>query len=152
MMNTEALKTLVPDLRNAPPRSPHEKLGSFVIAARVVDKARADLLGINGEYNYHPCGLAAFLWKLTEIKPEDFREFVATGADDEACGKWLLEHSKVQDEKEIIRWNNKMRCQLICDLPDQYQEYYETYIPECCPHPHRIRFFFDVYDDEEGRL
>jgi len=25
----------------------------------MVDKARADLLGINGEYNFYPCGLGA---------------------------------------------------------------------------------------------
>jgi len=88
---------------------------------------------------------------ITGVNPLDFREFIATGADDEACGQWLAEHSKVTDKKEIIRWNNQMRCQLIHDLPDSCQEYYETYIPEFCPHPHRIRLFFDIYD-EEGRL
>ena len=46
----EKLQTLARDLRKTPPRSPRQKLGGFVIAARMVDKARADLLGINGEF------------------------------------------------------------------------------------------------------
>jgi Domain of unknown function (DUF5069) len=49
-MNKDRLQTLARDLRKTPPRSPREPLGGFVIAARMLDKARADLLGINGEY------------------------------------------------------------------------------------------------------
>jgi hypothetical protein len=30
-------------------------MGGFVIAARMLDKARADPLGVNGEYNSYPC-------------------------------------------------------------------------------------------------
>jgi hypothetical protein len=52
-MNMPRLKELARDLRKQPPRSPHEKLGGFVIAARSLDKCRAFLAGINGEYNFH---------------------------------------------------------------------------------------------------
>ena len=51
-MNKERLQSLARDLRKTPPRSPRETLGGFVIGARMLDKARADLLGINGEYNF----------------------------------------------------------------------------------------------------
>ncbi|RYD17440.1 MAG: DUF5069 domain-containing protein, partial [Verrucomicrobiaceae bacterium] len=44
------------DLSARPPRSPREALGGFVIAARMLDKARADILGTSGEYNFYPCG------------------------------------------------------------------------------------------------
>jgi hypothetical protein len=47
-MNKNRLLTFAPDLRKTPPRRPRETLGGFVIAARMLDKARADLLGING--------------------------------------------------------------------------------------------------------
>jgi Domain of unknown function (DUF5069) len=46
-MNENRLLTLPPDLRKTPPRSSRETLGGFVIAARMLDKARADLLGID---------------------------------------------------------------------------------------------------------
>ena len=49
-MNKDHLQTLARDLRKTPPRSPRETLDGFVIAARMLDKARADLIGINGEY------------------------------------------------------------------------------------------------------
>ena len=51
-MNTDKLKQLARDLRKTPPHSPHDTLGGFIIAARMLDKARADLLGINGDYNF----------------------------------------------------------------------------------------------------
>ena len=51
-MKTDKLKQLARDLRKTPPHSPRDTLGGFVIAARMLDKARADLLGITGEYNF----------------------------------------------------------------------------------------------------
>ena len=75
-MNLEKLKTLARDLRKMPPRSPRERLGGFVIGARMLDKARADILGINGEYNYYPCGLGAYFWKFTGLDAGKFKDFV----------------------------------------------------------------------------
>ena len=54
-MNKEKLQSLVKDLTKEPPRSPRDMLGGFVILARCLDKCRAFLLGINGEYNFWPC-------------------------------------------------------------------------------------------------
>ena len=150
--NDEKLKALAPDLRKQYPRSPHEKIGGHVIVGRTLDKCRAALVGTNGEYNFQPCGLSAFLWDFTGISPDQFAEFVSTGASDDDVGRWLRERSRVKDPLAIIRWNNELKCKRISELPDDYQEFYEEYIPKFCPHAARIRFFFDVYDDEEGRL
>jgi len=68
-MDKERLQKLARDLRKTPPRSPRDTLGGFVIAARMLDKARADLLGINGEYNFYPCGLARIFGNLPGSKP-----------------------------------------------------------------------------------
>ena len=151
-MNTPKLKELAPDLRKGPPRSPHDKLGGYVIAARCLDKCRALLAGMNGEYNFHPCGLAGFLWEFTGITPDAFKDFVATGASDEEVGNWVRSSSKMKDRLAVIRWNNQMKCRLISELPDGHQEFYEEYVPKFCPQPNKVRFFFDVYDAEEGRL
>jgi len=40
----------------------------------------------------------------------------------------------------------------LTDLPDSVQEYFETYIPQFCRPPSKVKFFFDVYDVEEGVL
>jgi hypothetical protein len=151
-MNKERLQSLARDLRKSPPRSPREALGGFVIGARMLDKARADLLGINGEYNYYPCGLGAHFWKFSGLDAHKFKDFVATGATDAEVDAWIRENSAVKDKKAIIRWNNEMIGLRLCDLSDQVQEYFETYVPKFCKPPSKVKFFFDVYDVEEGVL
>ena len=45
-------KISAPDLTKRPPRSPHCRLGGYVILARLLDKGRAAIAGTNGEFNY----------------------------------------------------------------------------------------------------
>ena len=151
-MNKEKLQTLALDLRKTPPRSPRETLGGFVIAARMLDKARADLLGINGEYNFYPCGLGAYFWKFTGLDAAKFKDFVATGASDEDVDKWVRENATQKDAKAIMHWNNEMIGLRLCDLSDSTQEYFVEYIPKFCKPLSKVKFFFDVYDVEEGVL
>jgi len=40
----------------------------------------------------------------------------------------------------------------LCDLSEGTQEYFETYVPKFCRPPSKVKFFFDVYDVEEGVL
>ena len=151
-MNKSKLDQLARDLRKTPPRSPRVTLGGVVIAARMLDKARADLLGINGEYVFYPCGLGAFFWKFTGLDAMKFKDFVATGVTDEEVDQWIRDNTTQKDAKAVIKWNNEMRGLRLCDLPEQVQEYFETYIPQFCHPPSKVKFFFDVYDVEEGVL
>lgn len=151
-MNKERLQSLARDLRKTPPRSPRETLGGFVIGLRMLDKARADLLGIQGEYNFFPCGLGAYFWKFTGLDPEKFKDFVATGAADTEVDEWIRQHTSVKDKMAVIRWNNEMIGLRLTDLPDGVQEYFSTYVPKFCKPASKVKFFFDVYDVEEGVL
>src|SRR5438045_9290520 len=100
-MDEQKLQRAARDLRKTPPRSPREKLGGFVIAARMVDKARADLLGINGEYNFYPCGLGAYFWKFTGLDAQQFKEYVATGAPDAAVEQGIGQKA-AESKKQAI--------------------------------------------------
>jgi len=151
-MDEQKLRRVARDLRKTPPRSPRQKLGGFVIAARMADKARADLLGINGEYNFYPCGLGAYFWKFTGLDHAKFKEFAATGASDEEMDRWVRDSATQKDPKAIIKWNNEMIGLRLCDLSESTQEYFETYIPQFCKPESKVKFFFDVYDVEEGVL
>jgi Domain of unknown function (DUF5069) len=66
--------------------------------------------------------------------------------------RWVRENATQKDPKALIKWNNEMRGLRLCDLSEQAQEYLETYIPQFCHPPSKVKFFFDVYDVEEGVL
>ena len=151
-MHREKLSLLAKDLTKEFPRSPREMLGGYVIVARSIDKCRAVLLGINGEYNYHPCSLSNYLFEFTGITREAFKEFVATGATDDEIVEWLKSNSKVQDKMAIIRWNNQLRDMRITEMSDDAQEYLEGYIEEYVPKHRPVYVLFDIFDLEEQRL
>src|SRR6187431_3609384 len=104
-MNKGKLQSIARDLREKPPHSPRDTLGGFVIAARMLDKARADLLGINGEYNFYPCGLGAYFWKFTGLDALKFKDFVATSASDQEVDRWIRENTTQKDQMAVTRWN-----------------------------------------------
>jgi hypothetical protein len=142
----EKVKKLARDLRKGYPRSPREKLGGYVIADRCVDKCRAFLLGMNGEYNYWPCSLASQWFSFTGITSEQLKNVVATGAADEEIAKWIT------GADDILRWNNTMRDTRLSDMSLQAQQYLEEYIPKFVPKHRPVYVWFDVYDLEEKRL
>jgi len=146
------VKQSAKDLRNDYPRSPREKLGGYVIAARSADKCRAFLLGMNGEYNYWPCSLAAQWFSFSGITPEQFKEVVATGATDDELARWIEGAATVKDPNAVLKWNNTMRDMKISEMSLEAQQYLEEYIPQFVP-PHRpVYVWFDVYDLEERRF
>ncbi len=128
-------------------------IAGYVLAARCVDKCRATLAGTNGEYHFD-CPLDNFFLGFAGIKGSDLKEFVATGADDEAVAKWITEHATKRARVEIVKWNNEWRYKRLSELPGELQEYMEDYIPQNVPAHliHHLRYFFDIYDLEEKRI
>ena len=149
----ENVKKLAPDLTKTFPHSPHAMLGGFVLAKRCVDKCRAVLAGTAGEYHFD-CPLDKIFLGFAEIKGDDLKAFVETGADDEAVGKWIAEHAKKRERIENIKWNNQWRYKKIDEIPDGLQEFMEDYIPANVPPAviHHVRYFFDIFDAEEKRF
>lgn len=151
MTQNEKLRLLAKDLSKEFPRSPRETLGGYVVAARMLDKCRAVVVGRNGDYHFD-CPLDNELLGFTGIEAATFREFVATGADDDEVATWLNEHAKERPRIEVIRWNNQMREKKISELPDAAQEFLEGYIPQFVPRNRPVYRWFDVYDLEEERI
>ena len=147
------LSSLAPDLTQPGtyPRSPREVLGGYVVAARTLDKCRASIAGTLGEYHFD-CPLDNFFFGFTGITPAAFRDFVATGADDEAVAAWIGENAAKRERREVIQWNNDMRGKRICEMPIELQEFLEGYIPEVIPAGRIVYVWFDVYDIEEERI
>ena len=151
--NLEKVKALALDLRNGKefPRSPREMLAGYVLAARAVDKCRADLVGRQGEYHSN-CPLDQQWLKFTGIDYSAFRSFIATGATDEEVAEWIEDQAKKRWRAEIIVWNNQQRDRRPSDLTPELQEFMEEYIAAFVPRHKVVYRYFDIYDLEEGRL
>ena len=147
----DSINLSAPDLTREFPRSPRKTLGSYVIATRTLDKCRALLNGTLGDYHFD-CPLDNEFFGFSEIKAEDFKSYVATGATDEEVATWIQEKAQKREGIEIIRWNNRMRDLRISDLPDDRQKFLEQYIPQFIPENRPIYCWFDVYDIEEKRI
>lgn len=93
MKNLEAVKKLAKDLRREEPRDPTERLAGFPKAARCVDKCRATLVGWQGDFVYG-CPMDRSFLEPIGIGVEEFKQFVATGADDAEVEKWLQQHGQ----------------------------------------------------------
>lgn len=94
------------NLTKEPPRSPHARLGGFVILPRTIDKCRALLWGDIGEYNYDcPMDNSLFGWK--GIKGGDLKEFIKTGATDEKITEWVKQHGIPKTDTEIAAWSQE---------------------------------------------
>lgn len=139
------------DLSHEFPRSPRVTLAGYVVAARVLDKCRSVIAGTEGEYHFN-CPLDNLFLGFTEISADSFREFVATGADDEAVAEWIVKHAKERSQEEIVAWNNDLRYKRISEMPIELQVFLEGYIPENLPEGKVVYYWFDVYDIEEGRI
>jgi Domain of unknown function (DUF5069) len=104
LMVNQRVISLAPDLTKTSPRSPRASLGNYkVLAARTLDKCRAELAGTAGSYHFN-CPLDRVFFRFTGIDSEKFKTFVATGASDQEVGDWISKESRVQDKSKIATW------------------------------------------------
>ncbi len=105
-MNTENLRALALDLNRTAPRSPRAALGNFpAVAARLVDKCRAELVGRSGAYHYN-CPMDRKFFAACGLKAEALREFIASGANDAEVAARMSENAAVPQRK-ITDWSGR---------------------------------------------
>ena len=109
------------------------------------------LAGTNGEYHFD-CPLDRTFLEFAGLSADDFKAAAASGATDAEMAAWVLENTRVKDAKEVIMWNNRMRCMRPCDMPPELQVFLEGYIPQFIRRNRPVYVWFDVYDIEEQRL
>ncbi len=104
----EKIQVLARDLRDdkESPRKPREMLGGYALAARAVDKCRAELVGREGEYLSN-CPLDQRWLTFAGIRYDEFRSFVSTGATDEQIAEWIAAHAKKRPQAELDAWNKR---------------------------------------------
>jgi Domain of unknown function (DUF5069) len=95
------------DLTKEAPRSPHTRVGGYMILGRTIDKCRALLWGNIGEYHFD-CPLDNMLFGWKGIKGDDFKAVVERGASDEEIAKWVDENGTRKSEQEKRAWCEEM--------------------------------------------
>lgn len=141
------------DLRTGFPRSAKVALADYAIAARAIDKCRAELAETQGDYHYD-CPLTKIFLDFAGLTAPGLKAFVATGASDDEIAAWIKEHAKPRERAEILRWSNTWREKKLSELDDRLVAFMEDYLQENCPPGavHHVKVWFDIYDIEEKRI
>lgn len=147
-MSQPSAQLFAPDLRTGFPRSPNVSLGGYVILPRIIDKCRATLAGINGEYNYN-CPLDRRFFDFAGVDADAFREEAAQGKTDEELLDWIKPNSAGKSDTEIAAWTHQTRWARP-DTPER-MAYFEHLRAKLVPNRYDVETWFQLLDAEEGR-
>lgn len=95
-----------PNLTLRAPRSARTRLGGYALLPRMLDKCRATIAGINGEFHYN-CPLDQHILNFLGLDPEALKAEVATGKGDGEILTWILANAKNKHTPwEVQAWTN----------------------------------------------
>lgn len=133
-----------PDLTQRPPRSPHVRLGGYVILPRALDKGRAALAGKNGEYHY-ACPMDQRFLTFAGIDPAKLQEQLAQGKGDGEILVWIEENSTTKRQPwEIAQWSAYMEARTPGDTDTR--QFFIELSGEAGKTREDIHTFFDLLD------
>ena len=110
----------VVDLTRHPPRSPYDaSVGGYFGLARMIDKGRAAIHGLLGDYKYaEASGLDRMVAEFIGFSMGDFTDAIRAGRTDEEISAWIDEHYRKSGAEignfnrnagTIEPWNEKRR-------------------------------------------
>ena len=121
------MSTQAKDLTQEPPTSPSDRVGGYVILARLADKARADFLGGKiGDY-HTDCPLDHMLLDWKGVPYADIKKEIVGGAENEALAKFLDGAGTSKSPEEIKSWSDSM----VAMNPYNNPEKKEWYVGAC---------------------
>jgi len=75
------------------------------VAARLVDKCRAELVSRSGAYHYN-CPMDRKFFAACGLDAEALREFIASGANDAEVAAWMSQNAATPQRK-ITDWSRR---------------------------------------------
>jgi uncharacterized protein DUF5069 len=142
---TDTPKISAPDLTKRPPRSPHCRLGGYVILPRLLDKGRAVIVGTNGEFNYD----APLDQHIKDFLGLDFaalKEQLASGKGDGEILEWVNANAKSPRAAwEIDAWSTFMTRRGPSGDVETLQ-YFAEYIGKFSKDREDVKTWFDLVD------
>lgn len=142
---SDSSKIAAPDLTKRPPRSPHCRLGGYVILPRLLDKGRAVIAGTNGEFTYD----APLDQHLKDFLGLDFaalKEQIAAGKGDGEILEWVNANAKYKRAPwEIDAWSAFVaRRGPAGDL--ETLQYYSEYVGKFSKDREDVKTWFELVD------
>jgi hypothetical protein len=133
-----------PDLTKQPPRSPRVRLGGYTILPRLLDKGRAAIAGLNGEYKFN-CPLDQRFFEFTGIDAEALKQQLAAGKGDGDILEWIGANSKTKpSEYAIAEWSALAEKRVPADL--ESRQYFNELHSKVAPKREDIATWFDLLD------
>lgn len=137
--SASAISFAAPDLTRHPPRSPRTRLGGYVHLPRLIDKARAQIAGTNGDYHFD-CPMDKRFWAFTGIAPEAMFAEVKTGKSDSELLAFVQAAAK-KHPSAIAEWSRWFE-QLTPTNPDG-REFFNEIHRKNAPQREDIATWFD---------
>ena len=140
-----------PDLTKRPPRSPRCRLGGYAILPRLLDKGRADIAGLNGEFNFN-APLDQHIINFLGLDIVALREQLAAGKGDGEILEWINANAKHKRAPwEIEQWSEFHEHR----GPDSDAEtlaFFADYVGKFSKTREDIKTYFDVVDLDDHVL
>jgi hypothetical protein len=132
------------NLTQRPPRASRVRLGGYVILPRMLDKARAELAGTNGEYHYN-CPLDQHFLKFAGIDADALKAEVAKGLGDGEILAWITANAKNPREQwEIDAWSAHQVNRSPSDV--ESQEFFTGLVKKMAPLREDVATWSDMLD------
>ena len=133
-----------PDLTKQPPRSPRVRLGGYVILPRLLDKGRATIAGLHGEYKFN-CPLDQRFFEFAGVDPEALKQQLDAGKGDGEILEWVSANSKTSpSEYAIAEWSALAEKRVPADL--ESRQYFNELHSKVAPKREDIATWFDLLD------
>jgi hypothetical protein len=113
------------DLRTAPPRSPFATLAGIRWLPRMIDRARAQLAGTLGDYDF-PTKVDGFLLEFFGIDVDTFvSEVAAAASDDDLAARLLARRDAATLARDREELNERISARSPVGDPEREQEFRE---------------------------
>jgi hypothetical protein len=116
------------DLTQAPPRSPSDRVGGYVILGRMIDKCRASLVGALGAYR-PDSALDHLLLDWKGISWAPFWTEIVAGSSDEEVARFFDDNGHERTREEIAGWCREMEALKPFGISNQR----EWFVRQCAP-------------------
>lgn len=139
-----AVDLSAPDLTRHPPRSPRVRLGGYAHLPRMIDKARASLIGKNGDFHYN-CPIDQMFFGFTGLNPDAFLAQVKAGSTDGELLAYVNENAKPKRQlHEVVAWSQWYES--LSPTKVQQREYFNEVLKKIAPAREDVMTWCDWLD------